>query len=121
MHNDLRNYIISRLNNYSINMLEICTSDTHSTSGKRNRQGYYTFGNFSRPEQVARIYLHLARKSIEKATSARFELLSIRSDIKVMGKDQFKDYSIALDKSMNITRVFLIITILVFIGMLIFG
>ena len=121
MRNDLRNYIISRLNNYSINMLEICTSDTHSTSGKRNRQGYYTFGNFSRPEQVARIYLHLARKSIEKATSARFELLSIRSDIKVMGKDQFKDYSIALDKSMNITRVFLIITILVFIGMLIFG
>jgi putative membrane protein len=121
MRNDLRNYIISQLNDDRINMLEICTSDTHSTSGKRNRQGYYTFGSLSRPEEVARIYLHLARKSIEKATPATFELLSNRSAIKVMGKNQFKDYSIALDKSMNITRLFVVITILVFIGMLIFS
>jgi putative membrane protein len=119
MRNDLRNYIMSQLNNDRINMLEICTSDTHSTSGKRNRQGYYTFGNLSKPEEVARIYLRLARKSIEKATPATFELLSNRSSIKVMGKNQFKDYSLALDKSMNITRFFVVITILVFIGMLI--
>jgi putative membrane protein len=50
-----------------------------------------------------------------------FELLSNRSTIKVMGKNQFKDYSIALDKSMNITKVFLVITLLVFIGMLLFS
>jgi putative membrane protein len=119
MDNDLRNYIISQLNNDRINMLEICTSDTHSTSGKRNRQGYYTFGNFSRPEEIAKIYLRLSRKSIEKASPSTFELLSKRSAIKVMGKNQFKDYSIALDKSMNITKLFLVITLLVFIGMLI--
>ena len=121
MRNDLRNYIISELNNERINMLEICTSDTHSTSGKRNRQGYYTFGNFSKPQEVAKIYLHLSRKSIEKASPSTFELLSNTSTIKVMGKNQFKDYSIALDKSMNITKLFLVITLLVFIGMLIFS
>jgi putative membrane protein len=121
MRNDLRNYIISELNNDRINMLEICTSDTHSTSGKRNRQGYYTFGNFSKPQEVAKIYLQLSRESIEKASPSTFELLSNRSPIKVMGKNQFKDYSIALDKSMNITKLFLVITLLVFIGMLIFS
>ena len=121
MCNDLRNYIISQLNNNMINMLEICTSDTHSTSGKRNRQGYYTFGNFSTPQEVVKIYLHLAEKSIEKVSPSTFELLSSRSPIKVMGKNQFKDYSIALDKSMNITKLFLVITLLVFIGMLIFS
>jgi hypothetical protein len=36
-----------------------------------------------------------------------------------MGKNQFKDYSIALEKSMNITKIFLVITLMVFIGMLI--
>ena len=121
MCNDLRNYIISQLNNNMINMLEICTSDTHSTSGKRNRQGYYTFGNFSTPQEVVKIYLHLAEKSFEKVSPSTFELLSSRSPIKVMGKNQFKDYSIALDKSMNITKLFLVITLLVFIGMLIFS
>jgi putative membrane protein len=121
MNNGLRDYIISRLNNNRINMLEICTSDTHSTSGKRNRQGYYTFGNISKPDQVANIYLQLSRKSIEKASPSTYELLSSRSAIKVMGKNQFKDYSIALEKSMNLTKIFLVITLMVFIGMLIFS
>jgi putative membrane protein len=121
MKNGLRDYIISRLNNNRINMLEICTSDTHSTSGKRNRQGYYAFGNISKPDQVANIYLQLSRKSIEKASPSTYELLSSRSAIKVMGKNQFKDYSIALEKSMNLTKIFLVITLMVFIGMLIFS
>ena len=119
MDNGLRDYIISRLNNNTINMLEICTSDTHSTSGKRNRQGYYTFGNISKPDQIANIYLQLSRKSFEKASPSTYELLSSRSAIKVMGKNQFKDYSIALEKSMNLTKIFLFITLMVFIGMLI--
>jgi putative membrane protein len=119
MDNGLRDFIISHLNNNTINMLEICTSDTHSTSGKRNRQGYYTFGNISKPDQVANIYLQLSRKSFEKASPSTYELLSSRSAIKVMGKNQFKDYSIALEKSMNITKIFLVITLMVFIGMLI--
>jgi putative membrane protein len=119
MANGLRDYIISRLNNNTINMLEICTSDTHSTSGKRNRQGYYTFGHISKPDQVANIYLQLSRKSFEKASPSTHELLSSRSAIKVMGKNQFKDYSIALEKSMNLTKIFLVITLMVFIGMLI--
>lgn len=121
MDNGLRDYIISRLNNNKINMLEICTSDTHSTSGKRNRQGYYTFGNISKPDQVANIYLQLSKKSIEKASPSTYELLSSRSAIKVMGKNQFKDYSIALEKSMNLTKIFLLFTLIVFIGMLIFS
>ena len=121
MDNGLRDYIISHLNSNRINMLEICTSDTHSTSGKRNRQGYYTFGNISKPDQVANIYLQLSRKSIEKASPSTYELLSNRSAIKVMGKNQFKDYSIALEKSMNLTKIFLVTTLLVFIGMLIFS
>lgn len=121
MENSLRDYIISRLNNNRINMLEICTSDTHSTSGKRNRQGYYTFGNISKPDQVANIYLQLSRKSIEKASPSTYELLSSRSAIKVMGKNQFKDYSIALEKSMNLTKIFLVLTLMVFVGMLIFS
>ena len=121
MDNGLRDYIISRLNNNKINMLEICTSDTHSTSGKRNRQGYYTFGNISKPDQVANIYLQLSKKSIEKASPSTYELLLSRSAIKVMGKNQFKDYSVALEKSMNLTKIFLVITLIVFIGMLIFS
>ncbi len=121
MHNNLRDNVITKLARNGIQTLELCTSDTHSTSGKRTRQGYYALGNISRHEEIAEIYLQLSKKSIEKATSARFELASSVSVIKVMGKQQFDDYALALNKSMNITKIFLAITSAAFVTMLIFS
>jgi putative membrane protein len=121
MHNNLRDNVITKLARNGIQTLELCTSDTHSTSGKRTRHGYYALGNISKHEDIAEIYLQLSKKSIEKATSARFELASSVSMIKVMGKRQFDDYAIALNRSMNITKIFLAITSAVFVTMLIFS
>jgi putative membrane protein len=121
MHNNLRDNVITKLARNGIQTLELCTSDTHSTSGKRTRQGYYALGNISKHEEIAEIYLQLSKKAIEKATSARFELASSVSMIKVMGKRQFDDYALALNRSMNITKIFLAITSAVFVAMLIFS
>jgi putative membrane protein len=121
MHNNLRDNVITKLARNGIQTLELCTSDTHSTSGKRTRHGYYALGNISKHEEIAEIYLQLSKKSIEKATSARFELASSVSMIKVMGKRQFDDYALALNRSMNITKIFLAITSTVFVTMLIFS
>jgi putative membrane protein len=119
MENGIRDHIISRLNNNGIQMIEVCTSDTHSTSGKRTRQGYYTLGNLSSPDEVAVMYFQISKKSIENAGISTFELLSTESNIRVMGKNQFDEYSLALDKSMNITKIFLGITFALFVVMLI--
>lgn len=121
MHNNLRDNVITKLARNGIQTLELCTSDTHSTSGKRTRHGYYALGNISKHEDIAEIYLQLSKKSIQKATSARFELASSVSMIKVMGKRQFDDYASALNRSMNITKIFLAITSAVFVTMLIFS
>ena len=74
-------------------MIEVCTSDTHSTSGKRTRQGYYTLGNLSSPDKVAAMYFQISKKSIENAGISTFELLSTESNIRVMGKNQFDEHS----------------------------
>jgi putative membrane protein len=121
MHNNLRDNVITKLARDGIQTLELCTSDTHSTSGKRTRHGYYALGNIGKHEEIAEIYLQLSKKSIEKATSATFELASSISMFKVMGKRQFDDYAIALNRSMNITKIFLAITSAVFVTMLIFS
>jgi putative membrane protein len=119
MDNSLRDNIITKLSRNGIQVLEICTSDTHSTSGKRTRQGYYALGNKNNHDDIAEIYLRLSKKSIEKATSARFELLLSVSMIKVMGNRQFDDYALALNRSLTLTKVFLAITSVVFFAMLI--
>src|SRR5919199_2558178 len=119
MHNGLREYIINALDNKGIKMLEICTSDTHSTSGKRTRQGYYPLGEMSHHGSIVQTLFNMSSKSIETSHPSNFELLRSKSKIRVMGKDQFDEYSGALDKSMNITKLFLLVTITIVLFMLI--
>ncbi len=52
------------------------------------------------------------------AAESAFELAFAQSAIKVMGKKQFEDYSSALDRSVNVTKIFIAITVASFIAML---
>jgi putative membrane protein len=123
MEKGLHDNIVSKLRENKVNVLEICTSDTHSTSGKRNRLGYYTLGNLTPHAEIAQIFVELSKNAIAKksTTMSSFELMSSESTIKVMGKDQFDDYSSALDNSMKVTKIFAGIALVVYIAMIISG
>jgi putative membrane protein len=118
MENKARNRIVSKIND-NATMLEICSSDTHSTSGKRTREGYFALGTTTNPDEIAKVYIKLCSKALEIAAGSTFELSSAHSAIKVMGKEQFEDYSSALDRSVGVTKVFLAITVASFIAMLV--
>lgn len=115
MRNEIRDYVIELFKRNNLNLLEICTSDTHSTSGKRNRQGYYTLGDISTKEEIGTLFLELSRFSFNRIRNCEFETSIVKSKVRVMGADQFDDYSHALDKSMKITKVFLSFTFIFFI------
>jgi putative membrane protein len=100
-------------------MLELCSSDTHSTSGKRTRNGYFALGTTSSANDIAEAYIQLCAKAAERAARSTFELASAQSTIKVMGKQQFEDYSSALDRSMTVTKIFVAITVATYIAMLV--
>jgi len=117
MENTVRDHIVSKINGNST-MLEICSSDTHSTSGKRTREGYFALGTTTNPDKIAKVYVELCSRAVEMAAGSAFELASAHSAIKVMGKEQFEDYSSALDRSVYVTKVFLAITVASFIAML---
>ncbi len=119
MENTARDYIVSKINGNATTMLEVCSSDTHSTSGKRTREGYFALGTTTNLDKIATAYLHLCAKAAERAGKSSFELAYAQSAIKVMGKKQFEDYSSALDRSVNVTKIFIAITIASFIAMLI--
>src|SRR5918997_746972 len=119
MKNTARDYIVSKINrNATTTMLEICSSDTHSTSGKRTREGYFALGTTTNLDEIATAYIHLCAKAAETAGRSSFELAYTESAIKVMGKKQFEDYSSALDRSVNVTKIFIAITVASFIAML---
>ena len=119
MKSGLREYIIKFLEQKGIRMLEICSSDTHENSGFRTSEGYYPFGHITKFETIADHYYKLIELAYKKLEVYRYEVFHIVSTVKVMGTNQFRDYSNALDKAMNLTKKFLIITFGVILLMLI--
>jgi putative membrane protein len=117
--NGLRIQILRQLKEAGINMLEICSSDTHSSSGKRTRQGYYALGNVTTEKDIVAAFIEISQNAMSKTFASSFSYLDTYSQVKLMGRDQFDNYASALNKSMNITKVSLAITVIFYVAMLI--
>lgn len=109
MENGLREAVVQHFSNNGYDLIEICTSDTHYTAKKvRNRNGYYHFGLFTKPQDMANWYLEIAKRSEKNIEPASFEILENETNVKVMGPTIFRDYSRAVDKTMKLTKGFLL-------------
>lgn len=108
MDNGVREKILEHLKNNGYNMIELCTSDTHFTStGVKNRNGYYELGKVTPSETLANWYLEIAKKAESNISSGSFEVLENKTSVKVMGSGIFNDFSKALDNSLNVTKIFM--------------
>lgn len=117
MKNGLRETLLKKLTNQDQYIVEICTSDTHSTSGKRTRNGYFALGELSNEDSIVQAFQALSLQAMESADSSSLELYSAISSIKVMGSKQLDDYSYALDRSMRLTKIFLCALAVTFVSM----
>ena len=120
MENGVREEIVKHFSNNGYDLIEICTSDTHYSTGVRNRNGYYQFGIVSKPNDVANWYLDVAKKAEKKIESASFEILEHKMNAKVVGPTIYRDYSRAIDRSMKITKGVLIGCVALFITTMLF-
>ena len=119
MENGIREKIMENFSKKDYQLLEICTSDTHYAAVKpRNRNGYYQLGLITSADKLSKWFLDIAKKSEITTKSAKFEILENETKVKVMGKGIYEDYSKALDKSLKITKVFVIGCLIFFISSL---
>lgn len=118
MKNGIREKIIDMLKTEGYNIIEICTSDTHSTSGKRNTKGYYTLGDITKESKIINVFQQLVKVAQKSMNDSSYEIYTAESQVMVMGNDQFDDYSNALEKSFKVTKIFLAITFVIYIAML---
>jgi len=116
MDNGVREEVVNYFSKNGYNLLEICTSDTHYTHTKvRTKIGYYPFGFIAKTDKIAEWYIEIAKKADEKITPAKFEILEKETNVKVMGPQIFENFSIALNNSMKITKMFVIGSFVLFL------
>jgi len=116
MENGVREKIVDNFAKQGRQLLEICTSDTHYAPVKaRNRNGYYQLGLITGADKLTKWFLQIAYEAESKISSAKFEILENEADVKVMGQGIYEDYSKALDKSLKLTKGFMIGSVILFI------
>jgi putative membrane protein len=116
MENGVREKIVENFAKQGRQLLEVCTSDTHYAPVKaRNRNGYYQLGLITGADKLTKWFLQIAYEAESKISSAKFEILENETDVKVMGQGIYEDYSKALDKSLKLTKGFMIGSVTLFI------
>jgi len=116
LENGVREHVVNHFSKNGYTLLEICTSDTHYTQTKvRTRMGYYQFGVLTKMQKIADWYLKLAKKAEKNMTPAKFEILEKESNVRIMGPTIIQNYSTALDKSMKISKGFMIGSFILFL------
>lgn len=116
MENGVREKIIESFSKANMNLLEICTSDTHYAPVKaRNKNGYYQLGLITNSDKLSSWFLSIAKNAGTKTSTAKFEILENQTNVKIMGQGIFEDYSKALDNSLRITKQFMIGSVILFI------
>jgi putative membrane protein len=116
MENGVREKITENFSNNGHNLLEICTSDTHYAAVKaRNRNGYYQLGLITSADKLSKWFSEIAKKAETNITTAKYEILENETKVKVMGQSIYEDYSKALEKSLKITKIFVICSLGLFI------
>ncbi len=109
MENGVREAIVEEFAGRGYRLLEICTSDTHYAPVKaRNKNGYYHLGLMTGTDKLAGWLIDIAADAGAQTSEAKYEILENRTDVMIMGRGIFEDYSRALDNALKITKCFLV-------------
>jgi putative membrane protein len=114
----LRTKVIEKAKESQINMLEIISSDSHSSSGKRTKKGYYSLGDTTDHTLITNIFIDLALHALQNLRTSGFRILQSRTRVKLMGAEQFDIYSSALNNSMKVTKICIAVTAAIYLTML---
>ncbi len=108
MENGVREAVVTEFAKTGRTLLEICTSDTHYNPVKpKNRNGYYQFGLMSKKDKICKWYLDMAEEADSTTSPCSYEVFHSNTNMRLMGSRIFETYSRAMDRSMNLVKIFM--------------
>ena len=109
MQNGTREKVVAEFTKTGRTLLDICTSDTHYTPVKaKNRNGYYQLGLMSGDSRLSGWFLDLAQEADVRVSPSKFDISETDTSLLLMGSKMFENYSRAMDRSMNLVKIFMI-------------
>ncbi len=102
----LRERLVNDVKIDGVKVVEICTSDTHSASGKaRSPIGYSPLGELTGVDGIVNAVKELAKKAEERLADATLNTKLAYAQVKVMGEKILNDFSKIFDKAFKVTKI----------------
>ncbi|MEM4311905.1 MAG: DUF2070 family protein [Nitrososphaerales archaeon] len=101
----LREEIEESLKSKGVKIAEVCTSDTHSQTGKAsNKRGYYCFGELSDKNEIIGAIHELYQLALIRLEEAQFRVKLIKSRVKILGSDAWNYIATALERGISFSK-----------------
>jgi predicted neutral ceramidase superfamily lipid hydrolase len=100
-----------------LDIIEVCTSDTHVTAAKAlNIRGYIAVGESTSPSSMARVIELLTYRAQERLGDATFTFEVFEGELKTIGVKMLDDFSFLLDRSLSRAKkgAIVLLTLMIF-------
>ncbi|MEM3828238.1 MAG: DUF2070 family protein [Conexivisphaerales archaeon] len=95
---NLRPVLEKELQKKGLSLIEVCTTDTHFSSGKiLSEKGYYALGELSNLNHIVSMLVNMASELIDDLRAGAFKTYYCLSNLKILGRNQINTYSIFLN------------------------
>ncbi|MEM2740982.1 MAG: DUF2070 family protein, partial [Nitrososphaeria archaeon] len=95
---NLRPVLEKELQKKGLSLIEVCTTDTHFSSGKiLSEKGYYALGELSNLNHIVSMLVNMASELIDDFRAGAFKTYYCLSNLKILGRNQINTYSIFLN------------------------
>jgi len=101
----LRDKLVNEAVVDGVKIVEICTSDTHSTSGKaRSPIGYSPLGELTDVDEILGVIKALAKRAEERLAEATATTKLAYAQVKVMGDKILNEFSVIFDRVFAVAK-----------------
>ena len=120
-----RSFLIEELQKKGLTLIEMCTTDSHFSSGKvLSEKGYYALGELSDYNQIISQIANMATKLLDSPLQGFFKAFYCKSNQKILGHSQINAYSRFLNIALNRTKrgalILFALSILLFASIIVF-
>jgi len=105
----IKEYVSAIFKERGVELVELCTTDTHFNSGKiRNPKGYYYLGEATPKERLGETLLKMLEEAGKELSDGGLWYGSFKSEVRTAGSDVWEGFSKGMDRTFGMAKRLLI-------------
>jgi len=103
----LRQMVLDELKKENVNLIDLCTSDTHSSAARQlTNRGYHALGEDTDPATLVAVIKKLERLAEERLSPGRVATITSRQTLPLIGDKSLDDFATLTKETLSFTKAY---------------